>query len=133
MWQPDEDGEYFVDRDPRFFPSILNYLRMLKSNTNPEFRIGFLNNHEKRSLYEEVDFYQIESLKQRLMKAFNWQSDSITKRPLFDGSPTSINSISEQQNTHDQPSPSLGARIIRLVNETDISITSAVPFEWRLV
>eukprot|EP01122_Echinamoeba_exundans_P012160 TRINITY_DN502_c0_g1_i1.p1 TRINITY_DN502_c0_g1~~TRINITY_DN502_c0_g1_i1.p1 ORF type:complete len:499 (-),score=91.80 TRINITY_DN502_c0_g1_i1:541-1962(-) len=26
-WEPDEDGHHFIDKNPRFFPIILNYLR----------------------------------------------------------------------------------------------------------
>eukprot|EP01130_Rhizamoeba_saxonica_P012169 TRINITY_DN5110_c0_g1_i3.p1 TRINITY_DN5110_c0_g1~~TRINITY_DN5110_c0_g1_i3.p1 ORF type:complete len:301 (-),score=45.14 TRINITY_DN5110_c0_g1_i3:42-944(-) len=50
--QPDEDGSYFIDRDPKHFRFILNYLRgnKLKIPYDPIIR---------RELLEEVKFYQI--------------------------------------------------------------------------
>jgi len=53
-WKPDEDGEYFIDRDPTLFPRVLNYLR------SSEWNIDGLSLREKELLKIELDFYQID-------------------------------------------------------------------------
>eukprot|EP01127_Copromyxa_protea_P001298 TRINITY_DN11323_c0_g1_i1.p1 TRINITY_DN11323_c0_g1~~TRINITY_DN11323_c0_g1_i1.p1 ORF type:complete len:364 (+),score=42.41 TRINITY_DN11323_c0_g1_i1:141-1094(+) len=52
-WQPDEDGEYFIDRDPRFFSRIGYFLR------NGEWDLSSMTEDEKRLFRIELDFYQI--------------------------------------------------------------------------
>jgi hypothetical protein len=56
----DEDGRYFIDRDGTHFRYILNYLR--DGNTY----IPADNQHVLDELYEEVQFYQLEGLLQKL-------------------------------------------------------------------
>jgi len=53
-WQPDEDGEYFIDRNPKNFDRILDYLRTGK------WEIRGLSEVELDKIYEDMDFYQIE-------------------------------------------------------------------------
>eukprot|EP01126_Amoeba_proteus_P013596 TRINITY_DN15818_c0_g1_i5.p1 TRINITY_DN15818_c0_g1~~TRINITY_DN15818_c0_g1_i5.p1 ORF type:complete len:325 (-),score=48.02 TRINITY_DN15818_c0_g1_i5:142-1116(-) len=51
QWQPDADGEYFIDRNPRFFGSILSYLRLgMWDRFTPE---------EVKLLHAELDYYLI--------------------------------------------------------------------------
>ena len=58
--QKDEDGRYFIDRDGTHFRYILNYLR--DGNTY----IPVDNQQVIDELYEEVQFYHIENLLQKL-------------------------------------------------------------------
>lgn len=55
--EPDEDGCIFVDRDPKYFPHILNYLRTTKVDSS-------INLQE---LLEEAQYYQIESLQSKII------------------------------------------------------------------
>ncbi len=54
-WEPGEDGTYFIDRSPKYFPYVIDYLRtgrldMLTSLSEVECNIAKI----------EFDFYQIE-------------------------------------------------------------------------
>jgi hypothetical protein len=57
--QPDDDGEYYVDRDPTYFRIILNHLR----GVDIKKALSGLNQWEKSLVQQEVEFYQIESMK----------------------------------------------------------------------
>jgi hypothetical protein len=52
-WKPDSDGVYFIDRDPKHFPLILNFLRMGKV-------VGHIDADSMDELEAELDFYQIQ-------------------------------------------------------------------------
>jgi len=53
-WKPDADGTYFIDRDPKLFPLILEYLRTGKVN------LKRYNYDVTDDLKLELDFYQID-------------------------------------------------------------------------
>jgi len=55
---PDQDGEYFIDRNPKHFPLILDYLRNQHS-VAVQKKISSLNCIELEELHEEVDYYGI--------------------------------------------------------------------------
>jgi len=56
-FQADENGEYFVDRDPTYFRIILEWMRHSK------FLIeSFDSKKEEEAFWDEVDFYRVESL-----------------------------------------------------------------------
>jgi hypothetical protein len=55
---PKNGNEYFIDRDAKFFPIILKYLRTQKLDID-EIDITF---SYLRALLEEIDYYQIGSL-----------------------------------------------------------------------
>uniref|UniRef100_A0A7S1NLC7 BTB domain-containing protein n=1 Tax=Eutreptiella gymnastica TaxID=73025 RepID=A0A7S1NLC7_9EUGL len=57
LWEPDEDGEFFIDREPRTFEVILNYFRYGRMLT------AELSNTEKELLYLDLDFYGLEHMK----------------------------------------------------------------------
>jgi hypothetical protein len=57
--QPDEDGEYFIDRNPEHFHLILDYLR----NPTKEVNLNEMTKKELEDFYYEVDYYSIQSLK----------------------------------------------------------------------
>lgn len=71
--KPDEDGEYFIDRDPKLFPYILNYLR---NSTEPEWDL-LIEKHLFNRFQEEIDFYQIKSLKRSLEKTEKSVGDKV--------------------------------------------------------
>eukprot|EP01129_Flabellula_baltica_P003611 TRINITY_DN13365_c0_g1_i1.p1 TRINITY_DN13365_c0_g1~~TRINITY_DN13365_c0_g1_i1.p1 ORF type:complete len:401 (-),score=34.16 TRINITY_DN13365_c0_g1_i1:41-1243(-) len=50
-WQPNEDGEYFIDRDPIVFDRILNYLRDGNLDTD------CLSDREVDILKNDLDYY----------------------------------------------------------------------------
>mmetsp|Transcript_1215 Transcript_1215/g.1521 ORF Transcript_1215/g.1521 Transcript_1215/m.1521 type:complete len:314 (-) Transcript_1215:21-962(-) len=51
-WQPDEDGAYFIDRDPVYFSRILSGLR-----NNGKWNVSGLNTEEKKQLQDELDYF----------------------------------------------------------------------------
>jgi hypothetical protein len=53
VWQPDEHGEYFIDRDPTYFSRILHGLRTGKLN------MAGLSSDQMEELHLELDYYQI--------------------------------------------------------------------------
>jgi hypothetical protein len=57
--QPDDDGEYYVDRDPTYFRIILNHLR----GVDIKNAFSSKNQWERSLIQQEIEFYQIESLK----------------------------------------------------------------------
>eukprot|EP01118_Nematostelium_gracile_P017356 TRINITY_DN738_c0_g1_i1.p1 TRINITY_DN738_c0_g1~~TRINITY_DN738_c0_g1_i1.p1 ORF type:complete len:280 (+),score=68.82 TRINITY_DN738_c0_g1_i1:88-840(+) len=53
QWKPDKYGEYFIDRDPKHFDRILNYLRTGVLHNR------CLNEDERAELKSEMEYYQI--------------------------------------------------------------------------
>jgi len=53
-FEPDENGEYFFDRNPEYFPLILDYLR------GSDIDWKALKNEEER-FFRELDYFQIQS------------------------------------------------------------------------
>jgi len=53
-WQPDEDGSYFIDRNPKYFSVILDYMRGGKIN------LKSWNKGDVKRLQEDLDYYQIQ-------------------------------------------------------------------------
>jgi WD40 repeat protein len=56
--QPDDNGEYFIDRDPAVFPIILNHLRGIEVKA----QIAELTSSQKEILKSDIDYYYIASL-----------------------------------------------------------------------
>ena len=63
-----EGGEYFVDRDPRYFPAVLNYLRngelvvdVVKEGAGDGKRTAVA-----RALLHEAEYYGLADLAERL-------------------------------------------------------------------
>jgi len=52
-WQPDEDGSYFIDRNPKYFSIILDYMRHGMLN------IDRLTSGDLAALYRDMDYFQI--------------------------------------------------------------------------
>jgi hypothetical protein len=52
-WQPDEDGVYFIDRNPKHFDRILDYLR------TGELTFEGLDDFAIRKLEKDLDYYMI--------------------------------------------------------------------------
>eukprot|EP01118_Nematostelium_gracile_P010358 TRINITY_DN3559_c1_g1_i2.p1 TRINITY_DN3559_c1_g1~~TRINITY_DN3559_c1_g1_i2.p1 ORF type:complete len:319 (-),score=66.20 TRINITY_DN3559_c1_g1_i2:3-959(-) len=60
QWKPNEYGEYFVDRSPKYFQRIIDFMR------SGELIFDDLSGKEKKEIKIELDYYQIpipESLK----------------------------------------------------------------------
>jgi hypothetical protein len=55
---PDDDGQYFIDRNPKYFSIILDHFRGYKVKS----QIDKLSNDEKEMLRVEVDFYNVQSM-----------------------------------------------------------------------
>jgi len=53
-WETDEDGSFFIDRSPKHFGIILEYMRSGK------LMISNLNDEQVDSLRSELDYYQIQ-------------------------------------------------------------------------
>ena len=139
MWHPNKAGEYFVDRDPTYFPAILNYFRMLKSGGIAELRVDNLDANEAKSLADEIDFYQIQSLSgwvenQANLHQPNQATSSVSiasEGPLF----RALRSLQDAAGRRDHLSPNETTRdrFIRFVDAENISISAAIPFEWQAV
>ncbi len=55
LWEPDEDGTYFIDRSPTYFPYVIDYLR-----TGSPVSMSKLSKVELQCVKTEFDFYQID-------------------------------------------------------------------------
>jgi len=53
-WQPDEDGTYFIDRNPKFFGLILDFMRTGKIDLTD------LSKKDLIHLEEDLDYFQIQ-------------------------------------------------------------------------
>lgn len=49
-----EDGSYFIDRNPKYFSIILEYLR------TGELLFSHLNTEQRAALHCELDYFQIQ-------------------------------------------------------------------------
>ncbi len=65
--EKNEVGEYFIDRNPKHFEVILDHMRGYE---RVDARIALMPNEERAELAEEVDFYQIDSMRQLLPEFF---------------------------------------------------------------
>ncbi len=54
-WEPDEDGAYFIDRSPTYFPYVIDYLR-----TGSLDVLTRLSKVEVQCVETEFDYYQID-------------------------------------------------------------------------
>jgi len=86
---PDEDGTYFIDRNPKFFGMILDYLR--KDSIN----ISGLSSSELTDLQDEVEFYQIESLLALLKQSIKtpkivWSNSHLNSIKISDSTLTAV-------------------------------------------
>ena len=78
QWTPDEDGVYFIDRNPRFFPAILDYLRMIANGRDGMLLVGSITPEEQRLLDDDIEYYMIGSLKRTLVASEHsgWKLDT---------------------------------------------------------
>lgn len=53
QWAPDEDGTYFIDRDPTFFLKIVSFFR------SGVWNLAGFSEEDKNLLQVELDYYQI--------------------------------------------------------------------------
>jgi len=74
--QPQTDGTYFIDRDPKVFRYILNYLRGSPPN------VSVLSPSERHDLLEEATYYRLDGLVEllsglwvdRQLQVFSWKA-----------------------------------------------------------
>jgi hypothetical protein len=67
---PDKNGEIFIDRSPKYFPLILDYLR----TPNLEITFEEYTWSQVQEIEKELDYYQVQGLKkmtQKKKKFFN--------------------------------------------------------------
>jgi hypothetical protein len=78
QWSPDEEGDFFIDRNPRFFPAILDYLRMLANGKEGMLLVGSITPEEQRLLDDDIEYYMISSLKRLLIASEHsgWKLDT---------------------------------------------------------
>jgi molybdopterin converting factor small subunit len=55
-WKPDEHGQFFIDRDPKYFADVLNYLRLGQFHLD----MDHMTAEDRECVFEELDFYQLE-------------------------------------------------------------------------
>lgn len=94
--EPDEDGCYFIDRNPDFFPVILDYLR------KGSIHLEEIDESQMADFVDEVEYYQIDSLlnlmreseeKEMKQATFYWELDSSSFLELSDNH-TGVSSMS---------------------------------------
>ena len=67
MWRPNERGQYFIDRDPTHFMTVLNLLRAAAAGEDIEEELQVLEASKNRPLLRELRFY---GLLRRIVDAF---------------------------------------------------------------
>jgi len=75
QWKPDEDGEYFIDRNPKQFDRILDFLR------HGELNLEDLTESEIKKIKFDMDYYLI-TMPVDLVQTPNFTWDSNKKHPL---------------------------------------------------
>ena len=68
-WVPDEDGTFFVDRNPRFFPALLDYLRMRSCGKEGTLLVGAIDPGEQTLLDADIEYYKIGSLQRTVVSS----------------------------------------------------------------
>lgn len=77
LFNSQENGEYFVDRDPKWIPTILKYLR------TSQLFISELSRDSIDELLQEVEFYQIQTMKKRINLIVNYNGDKRLMQQLL--------------------------------------------------
>eukprot|EP01114_Cavostelium_apophysatum_P001003 TRINITY_DN10869_c0_g1_i1.p1 TRINITY_DN10869_c0_g1~~TRINITY_DN10869_c0_g1_i1.p1 ORF type:complete len:311 (+),score=64.19 TRINITY_DN10869_c0_g1_i1:99-1031(+) len=84
QWKPDEQGYFFIDRSPKHFAAILEYLR------TGILHCDFTNELERQSFALELDYYQI-LLPVKKPKKLQWNSSVNSNHFQFlDGNATAV-------------------------------------------
>lgn len=73
----EEDGTYFVDRDPFVFRYILNYMREFPS---PTLNVFGLTREEQTSLAAEAEYYQISPLRELVNQVNLYEINSFCEK-----------------------------------------------------
>eukprot|EP01118_Nematostelium_gracile_P018433 TRINITY_DN8184_c0_g2_i2.p1 TRINITY_DN8184_c0_g2~~TRINITY_DN8184_c0_g2_i2.p1 ORF type:complete len:312 (-),score=78.33 TRINITY_DN8184_c0_g2_i2:3-938(-) len=64
-WKPNEYGEYFIDRNPKHFQQIVDYMKDGRLFND-------LNSQEKREIKKEMDYYQIPIPESLMYEKWHW-------------------------------------------------------------
>jgi len=77
-FSPDpQTGDFFIDRDPKFFGTILNYLRDNRCDGQLNLDVDSLSVADKTHLHRDIEYYQLGSLMHLL--------DEVNKEVVFVG------------------------------------------------
>ncbi len=82
-WEPDEDGAYFIDRSPKYFPYVIDYLRTGSFDVFTK-----LSRVELQCMETEFDFYQIDFPRQSTPSTPEWDTSIDAAHLAFSGTGT---------------------------------------------
>ncbi len=90
-WEPDEDGAYFIDRSPTYFPYVIDYLR-----TGSLDVLTGLSKVELDRVHTEFDFYQIDFPRPSTPSTPEWDTTIDAAHLAFTGAATARKSAGAQ-------------------------------------
>eukprot|EP01118_Nematostelium_gracile_P010099 TRINITY_DN344_c0_g2_i2.p1 TRINITY_DN344_c0_g2~~TRINITY_DN344_c0_g2_i2.p1 ORF type:complete len:230 (+),score=51.81 TRINITY_DN344_c0_g2_i2:83-691(+) len=80
-WKPNDKGEYFIDRDPKFFNRIMTFLR------TKEMDLSSLSEDDRTEFHRELDYFQIVPNKAKVKTdppKWEWNFKSKSKNVYLD-------------------------------------------------
>jgi hypothetical protein len=112
---------------------------MLQSGDSAELRVENLDENGAKSLSDDIDFYQIHSLKGWVEHQAFLRKPSLACNSASGASDGPILralrslQVAAGPRDHLSPDETTRERFIRFVDAENISISTAIPFEWQAV